>query len=80
MSLSKMSCAVKNNRVVPCGGEFIPSEGACLKHAVLFDIWICEHEGHRIYRTEYPRGWKRSKFHQWLNKIGNENAEKILNR
>lgn len=73
-----MRCTLKNNRVVPCAGEFIPSEGLCLKHAVLFDFWICDCKGHRVYRTDYPLNWKRSKVHQWLNNIGNENANKIL--
>jgi len=69
-----------NNSVVACSGEYMPSEGCCLKHAVLFDVWICEFGGYRVYRTDYPRNWKRSKFHQWLNKIGNENAEKMFKR
>lgn len=74
-----MMCALKNNKVVPCAGEFVLSEGLCLKHAVLFDVWICEHEGFRVYQSDYPRRWKRSKVHKWLNEIGNEKANKILN-
>lgn len=73
-------CAAESNRIVRCGGPFMESQGCCLKHAVLFDVWICEHEGFRVYRTDYPRNWKRSKFQQWLNGIGNANAEKILKR
>ncbi len=75
-----LNCVAKNNRTVPCGGEFIPSEGLCLKHAVLFDVWICEHGGDRVYETKYPRNWKRSIFYKWLNKIGNINAREILKR
>lgn len=75
-----MLCALKNNHTVPCGGKFVPSEGLCLKHAVLFDVWICEYGGHRVYRSDYSQNWKRSKFPQWLNKIGNEIAIKIFNR
>lgn len=71
-------CSAKNNKVVPCAGKYIPSEGCCLKHAVLFDVWICEFEGYRVYRTDHPIDWKRSKFHKWLNKIGNKNAIKIF--
>jgi len=75
-----MNCAAKTNLVVRCEGILIASEGLCLKHAVLFDVWICEYQGWRIYATQYPRNWKRNKFHQWLNKIGNVNAEKIFYR
>lgn len=75
-----MNCAMRYNHSVPCAGDFIPSEGACLKHALLFDVWICEHEGYRVYRTGYPISWKRSKFHRWLDKIGDKNAMLIFNR
>lgn len=71
-------CNAKFNRTVPCEGEYISSEGCCLKHAVLFDVWIAEFEGFRVYETDYPQGWKRSKFHQWLDKIGNKVACEIL--
>lgn len=82
MSLSNYNpkCAARYNRIIGCAGEFIPGEGCCIKHAILFDIWICEHEGYRIYRTDYPRNWKRSKFHKWLNQLGEKNAQKILNQ
>lgn len=75
-----MQCAVRNNRVVRCEGEFMPSEGCCFKHAMLFDVWLCDYFGHRVYLTGYPHNWKRSKFHQWLNQLGEENAQKILSR
>ncbi len=74
-----MFCAARTNRIVPCGGELIPSEGLCLNHAILFDVWICGYGGFRVYQTEHPRNWKRSKFHHWLNEIGNKQATKILN-
>jgi hypothetical protein len=74
-----MKCALSTNRVVPCSDDFIASEGLCVKHAVLFDFWVCERQGYRVYQTDYPLNWKRSKVHQWLNILGNENAEKILN-
>lgn len=60
-------CNARFNKTVPCNGEFIKSEGCCLRHAVLFDVWICDEDGFRVYKTEYPLNWKRSKFHQWLN-------------
>lgn len=72
-----MQCSARNNKIVTCDGEYIPSEGCCLKHAILFDVWICECEGRRVYQTDYPLGWKRSKFHKWLNIIGEEVATKI---
>lgn len=62
-------CTARHNKTIPCDGQFIQSEGCCLRHAVLFDIWICEFQGYRVYRTSYPRNWKRSKFHHWLNTI-----------
>jgi len=72
-----MQCSARNNEIVKCEGEYIPSEGCCLKHAILFDVWICEYEGYRVYQTDYPLNWKRSKFHKWLNLIGEETATKI---
>lgn len=73
-------CAARSNHIVPCGGEIVEEAGLCMKHMVLFEIWIDEFEGHRVYRTEYPRGWKRSIFHKWLNEIGSENANKIYQK
>lgn len=75
-----MNCAAKYNPTVFCAGDFMESQGCCLKHAVLFDIWIAEFEGFRVYQTDYPRNWKRSKFHEWLNKIGPEVAQKLFER
>jgi len=74
-----MKCAASSNRTIPCDGEYIQSEGCCLRHAVLFDFWIAEHKGFRIYRTNYSRRWKRSKFHQWLNTLTIDDVERILN-
>jgi len=73
-----MFCAARFNKIVKCEGEFIASEGCCLKHAVLFDVWICDFQGYRVYRTDYPLAWKRSKFHHWLNLLGEEKAQVIL--
>ncbi len=72
-------CSVRHNKTIPCKGEYVPSEGCCLRHAVLFDIWIADFEGFRVYRTDYPRNWKRSKFHKWLNGLTVEDAEAMLN-
>lgn len=71
-------CAVRSNKVIKCDGPFISSEGCCEKHAMLFDIWIAEFEGYRVYRTEFPRNWKRSKFHKWLNILTEEKVEMLL--
>ena len=70
-------CIAHSNKTVPCEDQFIPEAGLCMKHMVLFEIWIDEHEGHRVYDTDYPKNWKRSIFHRWLDKIGNTTANKI---
>lgn len=68
-----------SNRTVPCHGEFIPSEGLCLRHAVLFDYWIADRGGFRVYGSPWPRRWKRSKFHQWLNTLTPARVQEIGN-
>ncbi len=73
-------CVASTNRIVLCEGEYIKEAGLCSKHMVLYDTWIDEHEGFRVYRTDYPRRWKRSIFHKWLNKIGADTASKIYER
>ena len=70
-------CAASSNRTIVCKGELVPSEGCCLRHAVLFDYWISDHGGHRVYASPYPRRWKRSKFHQWLNTLTVTDVERI---
>lgn len=72
-----MTCAAASNRTVPCQGEFIASEGLCLRHAVLFDYWIADCDGFRVYASPWPKRWKRSKFHQWLNSLTAEQVEAI---
>ena len=71
------ACAVRSNRVIACKGEFVPSEGCCLRHAVLFDYWIAEVGGFRVYASPWPRRWKRSKFHQWLNTLSDAGVRRI---
>ncbi len=73
-------CAAYFNEVVNCEGQFVAEAGLCSKHMVLFEIWVDEHGGHRVYRTAYPRRWKRSIFHKWLNGIGDEIANSIYQR
>lgn len=73
------SCAARSNRTVACDGEFIACEGLCLRHAVLFDFWIAEGDGCRVYRSPYPRRWKRSKFHRWLNTLTPQDVVQIEN-
>jgi len=72
-------CSAKNNLNVLCDGEYIESEGCCLKHSILFDYWIAECDGFKVYNTSYPYNWKRSKFHKWLNTLKINDVEKILN-
>lgn len=73
-------CIASNNRIVMCEGEYVKEAGLCNKHMVLFEIWIDEHNGYWVYRTEYPLRWKRSIFHKWLNELGAVNASKIYER
>ena len=75
-----MDCVARFNKTVLCKGTHIKEAGLCERHMVLFEIWIDEHEGYRVYQTEYPRNWKRSIFHKWLNKLGELNAQKIYER
>jgi len=56
------------------------SQGCCLRHAILFDYWIAEHDGYRVYDTKYSLNWKRSKFHKWLNTLKIKDVENIMNR
>ena len=58
MSLNHL-CNARFNKVIPCDGDYVASEGCCLRHAVLFDIWICEHDGFRVYKSKYSKKWKR---------------------
>lgn len=81
-------CRAGSNKTIPCAGRFVPSEGLCLRHACLFDIWIAEHDGHRVYGfkgstvgEENPpalRRWKRAQFHAWLDKLTVEWVEAKL--
>ena len=71
-------CNVKSNKTIPCDGEYVSSEGCCLRHAVLFDIWICEHDGFTIYRSKRSKKWKRMQFHKWLDTLTVEQAEKRM--
>lgn len=52
-----IECNAKSNQTIPCDGDYVESEGLCFRHAFLFDVWICEHDGFRIYRfgTDDPR-------------------------
>lgn len=77
-------CNVAANRTIPCDGDYMKSEGCCLRHAVLFDYWIAEHSGFRVYNfrregeTPQIRRWKRAKFHTWLNTLTIEDVERIM--
>lgn len=82
------TCNAHKNPVIPCEGYYVPSEGLCFRHAYLFDIWICEHGGHRVYaykgvpsqvrNSPSLRAWKRSKFHDWLCTLTVAQVERML--
>ena len=44
----RRDCLARHNGSVPCDGAYMPSEGLCLRHAVLFDVWIA-HGGFHVY-------------------------------
>ncbi len=83
-----MSCRARDNQTIPCSGEHVESEGLCLRHACLFDIWIAEHNGHRVYgfkgstvgeeNPEKLRRWKRAQFHKWLDNLRMEDVAVML--
>lgn len=83
-----MKCRTATNKTIPCQGDLMPSEGLCLRHACLFDIWIADHEGHRVYgfkgstigeqNPEGLRRWKRARFHKWLNSLNVGIVEEML--
>jgi len=74
-----MKCRASSNENIPCEGNYVKSEGLCLRHACAFDIWICEFDGNRVYgfkdstigeeNPEKLRRWKRFQFHKWLKSI-----------
>lgn len=78
-------CAARFNKTIGCKGEYIPSQGACVRHAVLFDFWIDNCGGHRVYLFEAKEPtdpetldrWKRSKFHRWLNTLTDDDVKRI---
>lgn len=79
-----MECAVCS-QTIPCAGEIIESEGCCLRHACLFDIWICEYEGNKVYDfnpanadSERLRQWKRVQFQKWLDTLTLEEVNEML--
>jgi len=94
MADRESQCRARSNRTIPCDGEFVPSEGLCLRHACLFDIWIAEHGGHRVYgfkgehdietptvgekNPEKLRRWKRAQFHKWLDGLTLEAVRRML--
>ena len=86
-------CRLKQCKTVKCDGEYIPSERLCLRHAVLFDVWIAN-GGFRVYKfnpepeVEYPtigdnnsdklRRWKRAQFHKWLDTLTDDDVIDIM--
>lgn len=86
--MEKNECNARFNNVIPCKGNYIEAEGCCERHAMLFDVWICEHKGHKVYGfkgstdgrkdEESLRRWKRAQFHRWLNKLTVERVDAML--
>ncbi len=78
-------CAARFNKTIGCEGEYIPSQGACVRHAVLFDFWIDNYNGHNVYLYEPKEptdpekldNWKRSKFNRWLDTLTDNNVKRI---
>lgn len=72
-------CRAAGRKTIGCAGEVVASEGLCFRHAALFDIWICEYDGNRVYsfkgetrgEDDEPklRRWKRAQFHAWLDGV-----------
>lgn len=80
-----MRCLLHAEQEVPCKGELVQSEGLCIRHAVLFDYWLCDREGWRAYSFENPnsdptaiRRWKRNKFRSWLCTLSIAKVETIM--
>ena len=86
-------CRARSRRAIQCDGEFIESEGLCFRHAVLFDYWICEKDGWRVYKfnpdsvdsqtigeenPEKLRRWKRAQFHKWLDTLTEQDVKAIM--
>jgi hypothetical protein len=71
-------CNANSNKTISCAGDYMPSEGCCLKHSVLFDFWIADRNGAEVYESEQPRSWKRAQFHKWLDSITEDTAKAIL--
>ena len=65
-------CKARFNKIITCDGEYIESEGLCLRHAILFDIWIAEYDGWKMY------GYKRRpKYGLFLKKLKNLKIDRL---
>lgn len=80
-----MRCLLHAVQEVPCKGELVRSEGLCVRHTVLFNYWLCDREGFRVYAFENPdsnqsalRRWKRNKFKSWLRTLSIAQVEAIM--
>jgi len=86
-------CTARRRKTIRCEGKYVPSEGLCLRHAVLFDVWI-DNGGFRVYafnpkKVENPtigdrnpgqlRRWKRAQFHKWLDRLTEDDVQRIMN-
>ena len=77
-------CNARYNRAIPCEGEYMKSEGSCLRHACLFDIWF-DQGGYRVYKFKSAMAsqvldkWRRRQFYKWLDALTVKQVEKMLN-
>lgn len=87
-------CNARFNRTIPCNGPYIESEGCCERHAMLFDIWIAEFNGWKVYafkggqdienptqgskNPEQLKNWKRRQFHKWLDTLTLDKVNQLL--
>ena len=78
-------CNARYNESVPCEDEYIPSEGMCLTHACLFDYWLSDVNGHRVYEFKKEHSsdsldkWRRRQFYKWLDTLNAGDVKQILN-
>lgn len=48
-AMGNPACNARHNKTVACAGIYLPSEGCCERHAMLFDIWTADFGGWRVY-------------------------------
>lgn len=63
---------------LPIDNTMLGWDTSCPYHRLLFDYWLMEVIGNDINFYKTVQG-KRSAFTQWVNRIGKENCDKIVN-